>query len=251
MKLIDSHCHLDHRRFKRDIDKVIIKSKKKNLLGIITSTIDEKINKIIALRRKYKNYVFHSLGLHPPGYTNQSVKHIKSLIRENANEIVSIGEVGLDYYWVKEKKLRDYQEIAFREFINLTKELNKPIVIHSRDAEKEAIEILESEETPNVLMHCFDGEANLIDQLIDHGWLISIPTAVVNRKSHQKIAIKCPLDSMVVETDSPYLSPNKGRNDPSKVFYAVKKIAELKRIPIQEVAETTTKNAIDFYSLPI
>jgi TatD DNase family protein len=169
------------------------------------------------------------------------------------DSIVSIGEIGLDYHWVKDPKLRDYQETAFIEFIELAKEVDKPLVIHSRKAEKEALDILESQGgVSKVLMHCFNGSVDLIDRIVKNRWLLSVPTAVVNRKNHQKIAQACPLDSMVIETDAPFLSPDKERrNEPSKVYYSAKKIAELKQIPISEVAEKTTRNAIDFYSLPI
>lgn len=253
MKFIDSHCHLDYRSFKSDVDKVIIRAKKNNIIAIVSSTIDTKIGIITRLKNKYKNYVFHSLGLHPPGYTKESVRRIKDLIRDNLDTIVSIGEVGLDYHWVKDPKLRDYQEQAFIEFIELAKEVDKPLVIHSRKAEKEALDILEAQgDVSKVLMHCFNGNVDLIDRIVNNGWLLSVPTAVVNRKNHQKIAQACPLDSMVIETDAPFLSPDKvRRNEPSKVYYSAKKIAELKQIPISQVAEKTTQNAIDFYSLPI
>ena len=251
MELIDSHCHLDYRSFNKDVDKVIINAKNKNIKAIITSTIDVNIDRVIRLKKTYKNYIFHSLGLHPPGYTKESVKRIKELIKNNLNSIVSIGEVGLDYHWVKDLKLREYQKEAFREFINLAKNVNKPIVIHSRKAEEDAVQILEELNTSRVLMHCFNGKVELVKRIVDNNWIISIPTAVVNRKNHQKIAIATPLKNMVLETDAPFLSPDKRRNEPSNVIFAAKKISELKNIPLREVAEKTTFNAIKFYSLHI
>ncbi|MHA1696952.1 MAG: TatD family hydrolase [Candidatus Helarchaeota archaeon] len=251
MRLIDSHCHLDYNRNRKDIDEVISRAKSNNLVAIITCTIDKKIDQVKLLIKKYNNYVFHSLGLHPPGYTKESVKYIKKLILENSNSIVSIGEVGLDYHWVKNEKDRKYQEIAFREFIKLSKKINKPIVVHSREAEKEAIDILEDENASNVLMHCYSGPVELVKRIINNNWLISVPTSVVNRKIHQKIAIECPLKNMVIETDSPFLSPDKEKNEPYKVIFAAKKISELKKIGLNKVADETTANAIKFYSLPL
>ncbi|MHA1271583.1 MAG: TatD family hydrolase [Candidatus Helarchaeota archaeon] len=251
MNFIDSHCHLDYRSFKNDVDKVILRAKKENIMAIITSSIDSDLRFVNKLKSKYKNYIFHALGLHPPSYTKDSVKKIIRLINENLNSIVAIGEVGLDYYWVKEDFRREYQKEAFREFIKLAKNLKKPLVIHSRNAELESIEILEQENAKHVLMHCFSGNIELIKRITDNNWLISIPTAIVNRKKYQKIAKTCPLEHVVIETDSPFLSPDKEKNEPSKVIFAAKKIAEIKNTPLSKVAEMTSINAIKFYSLPL
>ncbi|MHA1232254.1 MAG: TatD family hydrolase [Candidatus Helarchaeota archaeon] len=251
VKLIDSHCHIDYKKFGNQSENVIIRARNKNIIAIITSTIDQNISKVEKFKNKYKNFLFHSLGLHPPGYTPSSVKTIKGLIEKKIDTIVSIGEVGLDYYWVKDESTRRYQKVVFKEFIELAKSFDKPIVVHSRDAEKDAIQILEDNRAEQVLMHCFSGSISDLRRIIDNGWIISIPTSVVKRKYHQDIAIKCPLENMVLETDAPFLSPDRGLNEPYKVIYGAKKIAELKDTSLEEVAKNTTKNAIKFYSLPI
>ncbi|MHA1380015.1 MAG: TatD family hydrolase [Candidatus Helarchaeota archaeon] len=248
--LIDSHCHLDWKSFTKDIDDVIKRAKKNNLKAIVTSCFYEGFEKTLKYAEKFENFVFISLGLHPPQVNTNSVKKTISLIRKNKNKIKAIGEVGLDYYWSPKKK--EAQREGFAKFITLAKELDLPLVIHARNAHKEAIEILENNSAENVLMHCFSGKAVDAKKVLNNNWLISIPTSVTNRGVHQNIARVCPIEKMLLETDSPFLSPFKrSRNEPMNVKYAAEKIAEIKKIDFQKVSNFTTKNAIKFYRLDI
>jgi TatD DNase family protein len=172
-----------------------------------------------------------------------------ALFREYKAEIVAIGEVGLDYHWVKEESLRDQQKEAFRFFINFAKELGMPLVVHTREAETDSIEVLEEESAENVLMHCFSGSEKEAKRIINNKWLISVPTSVTNRKVHQTMARIVPLDLMLLETDAPYLAPNKGRNESANIKISAQKIAEIKSISFEEVARKTTDNARKFYHL--
>ena len=199
---------------------------------------------------RYPNYVFWALGLHPPGVNNQSVKAITKLIEYHASEIVAIGEVGLDYYWVKEDYKREKQKEAFKFFIDLSKKLEKPLVIHARDAQTDTIDILEEKEVEIVLMHCFSGNELEAKRVLKNDWLISVPTSVVNRKVHQKVAQVVPLTQMLLETDAPYLSPvRKTRNEPANIKLSAQKIAEIKSTTFEKVADQTTRNARKFYKL--
>jgi TatD DNase family protein len=247
--LIDSHCHLDAKWFGNDIPAVVQNAKQNEIEAIITSTIDINITKTTNMVQRYPNYIFWALGLHPPGVNPQNVKAIMKLIDKHKSEIVAIGEVGLDYYWVKEEKLREQQKIAFIDFIRLAKELEKPIVIHARDAQTDTIDILEEHDAKNVLMHCFSGNEKEAKRIIANKWLISVPTSVVKRQVHQTMAKLVPLDLMLLETDAPYLSPAKGRNEPANIRISAQKIAELKSVTFEEVARTTTTNARVFYRL--
>ncbi len=250
--LIDSHCHLDWKSFNKDIDDVIQRAKENGLIAIITSSFFENFEKTLNYAEKFKNYVFISLGLHPPQVNINSVKRTIKLIQENANKIKAIGEVGLDYYWIKDPKKRDGQKKAFVEFINLSIELELPIVIHARNAHSDAINILENNSASKVLMHCFSGKVIEVKRVIKNGWYISVPTSVTNRGVHQNIAKVCPLEYMLLETDSPFLSPfKKSRNEPMNVKYSAEKIAEIKKVTVEEISEITTKNAIKFYNLDL
>ena len=248
--LIDSHCHLDAKWFQKDIPIVIENAKKNHIEAIITSSIAPSIQKVKNIVDRYPNYVFWAMGLHPPGVNNQSVKTIIKLIEKHVAEIVAIGEVGLDYYWVKDENKREKQKDALKLFIDLSKKLEKPILIHARDAQTDTIEILEDNEVETVLMHCFSGNETEAKRVIKNKWLISVPTSVVNRKVHQMMAKIVPLDQMLLETDAPYLSPiRKTRNEPANVKISAQKIAEIKDATFDEVASQTTINARKFYRL--
>ncbi|MFX1451220.1 MAG: TatD family hydrolase [Promethearchaeota archaeon] len=250
--LIDSHCHLDWKSFNTDIDEVIKRAKKNGLVAIVTCSFSENFEKTLKYAEKFKNYVFISLGLHPPQVNINSVKRTIKLIQENADKINAIGEVGLDYYWIKDPRKREGQKRGFVDFINLAKELKLPIVIHARNAHNDAIDILEKNSATKVLMHCFSGNTIEVKRVIKNDWYISVPTSVTNRGVHQNIAKFCPLEKMLLETDSPFLSPfKKSRNEPMNVKYGAEKIAEIKKIGVEEVSEITTKNAIKFYDLKL
>ena len=248
--LIDSHTHLDAKWFNNDIPEVIENAKKSQIEAIVTSSISPSIEKVKNIVDRYQNYVFWALGLHPPGVNSQSVKLITKLIEKHESEIVAIGEVGLDYYWVKEETRRKQQQESFKFFIELAKKLNKPIVIHARDAQSKAIDILEENSAENVLMHCFSGTEVEAKRILKNKWSISVPTSVVNRKVHQIMAKTVPLDLMLLETDAPYLSPvRKTRNEPANIKISAQKIAEIKATSFDDVAKTTTANARKFYRL--
>lgn len=248
--LIDAHTHLDANWFRNDIPKVIANAKNNQIEAIITSSIAPDIQRVKNIVERYPKYVYWALGLHPPGISNQTVQATMKLIEKHASDIVAIGEVGLDYYWVKEEKKRKDQKAALIQFIELAKKLEKPIVIHARDAQSDTIQILEDHNAIIVLMHCFSGTENEAKRVIQNRWFISIPTSVVNRNVHQMMAKVVPLEQMVLETDAPFLSPfRKTRNEPANIKISAEKIAEIKGISFEKVAEITTKNAKKFYSL--
>jgi TatD DNase family protein len=247
--LIDSHCHLDAKWFENDIPNVIQNAKDKGIEAIITSSISPDIQQTKTIVDTYPNYVFWALGLHPPGVDPQRVQTTTALLEQYEGEIVAIGEVGLDYYWVKEQHLREQQKEAFIFFIDVAAKLGKPLVVHARDAHAEAIEILEENGAKDVLMHCFSGSEKEAERVIKNRWYISVPTSVVNRKVHQMMARIVPLDLMLLETDAPYLAPTKGRNESANIKISAQKIAEIKSTSFEEIAQKTTSNARKFYRL--
>ncbi|MHA1132251.1 MAG: TatD family hydrolase, partial [Candidatus Helarchaeota archaeon] len=197
--LIDSHCHLDAKWFKNDIPNIIENAKKNQIEAIITSSISPSTQKVRNIIKRYPKYIFWTMGLHPPGVNSQSVRATIKQIERDEAEIVAIGEVGLDYHWVKEADRRSEQQNAFRKFIYLAKKLEKPLVIHARDAQSETINILEEESAENVLMHCFSGNEQEAKRVLQNKWFISVPTSVVKRKVHQTMAMMVPLDQMLLE----------------------------------------------------
>ncbi|MDO8509178.1 MAG: TatD family hydrolase [Nanoarchaeota archaeon] len=244
---IDVHCHLD---ICKDIDKIIEEVRKKKIGIIISNGVKPSVNrKILELAKKYKE-VKCSMGIYPidalalsDGEIDEEIK----FIRKNKDKVTAIGEVGIDYK--EDSENWDRQKKIFRKFINLSIELNKPIIVHSRKAEKECIEILEELNAKKVVMHCFSGKFSLIERISRNGWFLSIPGNVNHSEQFQNIAKKIDIKNLLCETDAPYLHPLKERdNTPVNVIYSYKKIAELKNMKIKDVEKAIEKNYYRLFS---
>ncbi len=256
MKAIDTHCHISH-TLKRGLKLNVLlqHAAENNVLAIIDSPVFlDSYNQSIRIHKNNPKKIFVTLGASPAHYHEVNINKIILNIREFAEkkEIVGIGEIGLDYYWVKNKAIRNQQHTIFKQFIELANELDLPLIIHSREAEKDSVQDLSIAETP-VIMHSFSGDVETALECVDRGYFISIPTSVTSRKKHRRLAASVPLEHLITETDSPYLSPfpDRKRNEPAYVIYAVKEIAKIKEVPEEEVAEITTKNAITIFNLKL
>ncbi len=196
----------------------------------------------LKLFKKYKEIKI-ALGLYPTDALKLSEKAIDKFIdfiKKNKNKIIAIGEVGID---LKESDYFNRQEKNFVRFIRLAKELELPIIIHSRYAEDKVIEILEKEKAEKVIMHCFNGNFRLVERIIKNKWILTVPTNVTFSEHFQKIVEICPVSQLFCETDSPFLHPIKGQrnNEPANVIYSYKKIAEIKKMKLKDV-ETAIEN---------
>jgi len=248
--LIDVHCHLDFPQFDRDREDVIKRAMNDEIIMINSGIGPDSIRNTLKLSKQYEN-IFATFGLSPYELNEDMVDETIKLIKRNRNEILAIGEVGLDYYWIKNRKEREKERENFERFISLADELNLPLIIHSRDAERDVINILEKEDIP-VILHCFGGSIKDAEKAVSLGYLISIPTSIIHSRHKQMIAEKIPIESIVLETDAPYLSPRKGvRNEPLNIKMSVKKIAEIKALTTEMVEIITTENAKDFFNLEI
>jgi len=246
--LFDVHCHLCFPQFDADREAVIKRASELGIQMINASVSLEEIPKASMLSSKHEN-VYWTLGLSASKTSAEKVEKTIQAIRKNQTQIVGIGEVGLDYYWVKEESRGEIERKNFENFINLAVELNLPLVVHSRDAEEDCISML-AKHNKKALLHCFSGTLEQAEKAIKFGCIISIPTNVTHSKMRQNLAERLPLKSIVLETDAPYLSPTpKTRNEPVNIKKSVEKIAELKKISIQEVENTTTENAKHFFNL--
>ncbi|MFH1590752.1 MAG: TatD family hydrolase [archaeon] len=248
MLLIDAHTHLDDKQFS-DIDDVIVRAKDAGVKRIVTNGIDVASNrKALALADKY-DIVLPALGLYPIEATKMSADAIDeeiAFIRSKRDAIISIGEIGIDEHWLRDK----VGEMVgpFRKMIALAKELEKPITVHSRDAEERTIEVLEEEDAKNVIMHCFGGGKKLVKRILDNGWYLTIPTSVVYDGHFQWIVEMAPLSRILTETDAPYLGPVRGeRNEPAFIKAAVEKIAEIKKMVPEEAANIIFKNYMEVF----
>jgi len=229
-----------------DIDQATENMKKANVMAV-TCGIHPKTNRIaLELAQKYEN-VKCSLGLYPIDAFQTEINEkfevdiAKELawIEEHSDNMVAIGEIGLDYKTGKDKVA---QKKLFVRQLELAKKLNKPVVIHSRKAEADAIEILEKFDL-TVIMHCFSGKKKLVHRAMDNGYYFTVPTSVVKSQQYQYLAENVPLNRMFCETDSPYMSPYPDiPNEPAFVVESYKKISELRGLDIKEVENLIYNN---------
>lgn len=239
--LIDVHSHLD---LCKNIDEIIKISEIKNI-EIITHGINPESNRnILDLKEKYPRIKI-ALGVYPIEGLKLSDEEIDleiNFIKRNKDEICAIGEIGLDLKHADESSF-EKQKIIFEKFVLLAKSLNVPAVVHSRNAEKQAIELLELINYGKIIMHCFGGDFALVQRIVKNKWYLSIPANVKYSNHFQRIVEIVPLENLFCETDSPYLHPDKKfPNTPNNVIESYSKIAEIKKITLKEVETAIEKN---------
>ena len=170
-------------------------------------------------------------------------------IDKNNPKIIGIGEVGLDYHWIKEPELRKKEHKNFKKFIELSDEINLPLVIHSRNAEKDCIKFLKKHDK-GAILHCFCGTIEQALDAISFGCLISVTTTFMNSDYRKRMVHELPLEKLVLETDAPYLSPVPGeRNESINIKLTAGEIAKIKGVDFETVADTTTKNVEKFFGV--
>lgn len=246
MKTIDVHCHLQHEKFSQNRDEVLAEAKKKMQFLIVSGANPQWNRGAISLAEKHKGFIYATIGLQPVDAIKHSEEEFLAefeFIRKNRGNIVGIGEIGLDYHWVKGEKERELQKERFEKLLNLAEELNLPAVIHSWDAEAEVVEILSRHRLKGVVMHCFSGKKDVMEKALSQGYYISFSTAIAFSKNARKLARDCPLEKMLVETDAPYLDPEKKINLPWNTEIVIKKIAEAKKLAEEKVLAQIIKNA--------
>ncbi|MDO9045501.1 MAG: TatD family hydrolase [Methanobacteriaceae archaeon] len=246
--MIDTHCHVDFKDFNKDRAE-IIKRAQKNLTCIVNSGVTLEGNRrVLELSEEYKKFVFPSLGFHPVNSSKSDQYAVEAVIEElheNIDKAVAIGEVGMDYYHVKDSEGRNRQEKIFNQFCGLAEEYELPLIVHARDSEEKAFKIVKKYKSiPEVIFHCYSGSLETANKIIEEGYYTSFSTMICYSQHHQVLAKEIPLKYILTETDSPYLSPFKGeKNEPAFVEEAVKKIAEIKENKFSKVDNITEKNA--------
>lgn len=252
--MIDSHCHMEQTDFQKDRDEVIQKCKKEGLKAVVTSCAHPRdFDLTVKMVQQHKNFVFAAAAVHPEyvkEISEQEIENFIEKIKENRKHFVAIGESGLDYFWVKELSWQEKQKDLFVQFIELAKELKLPLVIHARDAFEETIKILEQNDAKEVCMHMF-GANQLVQNIIDNNWLVSMNTIVLRSKKHRKIARDMPIEQLLLETDAPWLGPKGERNDPTSIKIVAQEIAEIKKLGFENVWKACGQNAVKFFRLPV
>tara|TARA_Y100000310_G_C20680129_1_gene815433 strand:+ start:1445 stop:2194 length:750 start_codon:yes stop_codon:yes gene_type:complete len=240
--LVDVHCHLNSEEFDKNRDEVIKRAEKLNMTIVDSGTTLKENKKSLELSKKYK-IVESSLGLYPLHAIKLNEKQLNeelNFIKKNKNKIISIGEIGLDKNYEGHNIKKQIK--SFEKVLSLAEKINKPVVIHSRKAEKECIDILETFKTKNI-MHCFTGNFKLVKRIQDNNYFFSIPTNIVRLLHFQKIVEQTSTSQLLTETDSPYLSPYKEkRNEPSFTVETIKQISKIKNLEQEEVKKLIYMN---------
>ena len=267
--LIGIHCHLDHHDFNNGREIIIENAKKANVKVILTAGINPETNrKTLALAEKY-DIVKACLGIYPIETLQKDIEQGQlplkenkfdideeiGFIKKNKNKIMAVGEVGLDYS--QGENIKSQKEL-FQKMIDLAEQISKPIIIHSRKAESDCIEILQSSNLKKIIMHCFCGKKSLVKKIIDSGWFLTAPTSIIRSMQFQENVGLCPITQLFCETDAPYLTPYKDtgnlpkqisapidmgkRNEPAFIIESYKKIAEIKKMELQEVVNNIWMN---------
>lgn len=253
--LFDTHVHLNARQFIKDREEVIQRAFDAGVKYMVVVGFDrETIPLAIDIAEQYDT-IYAAVGWHPVDaidFKDEDLQWIKKLAHHP--KVVAIGEMGLDYHWDKSPK--DIQKDVFRKQIRLAKKLKMPIIIHNRQATEDIIAILKEEQAAEVggIMHCYSDSIDYIQDCLDMNFYISLggPVTFKNATDPKEVAKQVPLNRLLIETDAPYLAPHPHRgkrNEPNLVTLVAEKIAELREMSYEDIAQVTTKNAFTLFNL--
>ena len=258
MFLIDTHAHLDSRRFRSDRERVIERAATAGVKAIINVGASLASSQAaVALAEAYPQ-IYAAVGVHPHDaktLTGDMLKELRALALHP--KVVAIGEIGLDFF--RDLSPRDKQRQAFKQQLALASEIGKPVIIHDRDAHSEIMAILrrwaEGSHKPAGVLHCFSGDSAMAQEAIELGFYISIagPVTFKNARRLRELVRQLPLEKLLVETDCPYLTPHphrgKKRNEPAYVKFVAQEVARVKGLSLEEVARVTSDNAQALFAL--
>ncbi len=242
--IVDVHAHFTYKDYENNIDDIIKLMTKNGVKKVISNGLsyEDNIN-VLKLSKKYK-IINAAFGLYPTEagtISDSDLKKVIKQIKSNKDNIVAIGEVGLDYHWTKtEEKIKRQKEVLL-SIIDIANELNKPLIVHSRKAESDVLEIMRSAKVP-VILHCFSGNSKLIDRAIEYGYFFSIPVILLKSKGFKRIVKKSKLSNILTETDSPFLSIDGKINNSSIIKKTIDKIAEIRNTDSEFIAKKIFSN---------
>ncbi len=257
LNIIDSHCHLDFDDFNSNLDIILNRAKENGVKYYLTiCTHDKSFKKILNILIKYKN-IFGTYGIHPHEtklYKKLTVSQIINNLKKHKN-IIGVGETGLDFYYEHSDVIS--QKKSFTKHIQACQEQSSTLIVHSRSAEKETYEILNSEiknKNFKILMHCFTGSKEFAHKLLDLGCYFSASGIITFKKSSElnEVFKEIPNNRILLETDSPYLSPEPKRvqvNEPSNIIYTLRHMSKLKNDTVENLALQTTNNFIKLFNI--
>mgnify|MGYP000883703268 FL=1 len=249
----ESHAHYDDEAFNEDRDELLLSLKDSGIGYVIQSAANISSSKAgIELAKKY-DFIYCAIGVHPHDteeLDEEKFKELKSLAAEE--KVVAIGEIGLDYYY--DNAPRDLQKYWFERQMELSKEVNLPVIIHSREASQDTFDLIEKVKPVGGVIHCYSGSVEMAKEYVKKGFYIGVGGTVTfkNAKKVVEVVKEIPLSSILIETDAPYLSPvplRGKRNDSRNLKYVVEKIAEIKDITSEDVARITMENGKKLFKI--
>jgi TatD DNase family protein len=249
--LVDTHCHLDAQYFPAGPDEALARAEAEGVAGFVVVGVGADLSPAraaVALAER-RSHVFAAVGIHPHDAVTWSPEaHAELSALAAKASVVAVGEIGLDYHY--DHSPRDVQRSVFARLVGLAREIGKPIVVHTREAAKDTLDILEAEGARDVggVIHCFSEDRPFAERALDLGFDLSFSGIVTFKSAHSvhEVAAWAPLDRILVETDSPYLAPVPRRGKPCEPAYIVhtaRRVAELRGIPVEALAAATTANA--------
>ncbi len=240
-EIIDAHCHLDS--FK-NLEEIITESRTGKMRAVVTCGYSlESSLASLKIASAHRNFVFPVIGISPQVAMNtESADAIMKLIREKKDEIVGVGEIGLDYHWGKTDEQKKRQRAHFLSQLTLALELGLPVVIHSRDAEEDVLKILFESGAREALLHCFSGSAEQAARAIERGFSLTVPP--MHSKNRRKVIKSADMNYLLVESDAPYIGKK-----PTDALRSVELIAEVKGARVEDVAAATCGNARKFFEI--
>ena len=246
--LVDTHVHICDQAFDQDRDEVLSQAREAGIVQIVAvgENLDHaRINLSLA---EVHQGVLPAAGLYPTFLDFEKAEEMRQFILDNKHQLWAIGEVGLDFWQVQDKRYQEIQQEIFASFIDLSLELDLPLNVHSRSAGRYAIQLLLEKGAAKVQMHAFDGKGSAAQPGLEAGFFFSIPPSVVRSRQKQKLLKNIPLKNLLLETDSPVLAPEaNNRNVPANAMVSAKAIAEIKGVSQEEVLESVSDNFRQLY----
>lgn len=257
--MIDTHCHVNFEAFNKDYQKVIGRAMEKGMKLITVGSQLETSKKAVEIAHQFEN-VFAAVGLHPSHLVDEDFLRNKFLELAENGKTVAIGETGLDYYqlWAdtpeEETEIKEGQKNLLKKHLDLAREVEKPIILHCRDAYSDLINFIKKQGEIKAVVHCFLGNSKIAQEFLDMGLFLSFTGIITfsDDKELLEVVKETPLEKMFIETDAPYLAPKLYRGkrcEPIYVEEVAKKIAELKNIALEKVLEQTDQNAENFFKI--
>ena len=253
--LFDTHAHYDSRQFNEDRDEVLSGLKERGVSLVVNPGCDIPTSRMaVELAERYP-FVYAAVGFHPEELEGAELSDLEVIRQLAAHEkVVAIGEIGLDYYWVKDEEGRRKEQEFFRAQLALAEELNLPVIVHDREAHGDTLAIVKEFPKVRGVFHCYSGSVEMARELVDMGWMISFTGVLTyhNARKSVEVAEAIPLEHLMIETDSPYMAPvpHRGqRNHSGYVRHICEKLAEIKGIPFERCAEITLQNGCRFFGI--